>query len=260
MRGALLTFLVALSGSFRLGLNRSPKKAMLFCAAAISVLTSCTTIDFNKLEPGSFSGTLIVMWVGEGSTSGDGKFVFVPDPHNRLAFRRPGPSSMPITPGVMYTDGGSVPKVVQVFRGFNPWGYAPAYMVHDWIFTARHCLDDGRRDPEYTALENIQFRESAVILGEAIHTLMKEKVVSENDVAKRAITEAVNSPIAANIWKGSPGKCKDDAVTEEDLREIEKAVPGSTSDEARRRNLNIAGAVKTLRRPSTAVVVGRVSF
>ncbi|MFF0919194.1 hypothetical protein ACFYE8_05760 [Rhizobium leguminosarum] len=240
--------------------SRRKRSVMLIAASMASVLASCTTIDFGDLQPGTFSGTLIVMWVGEGDRAGDGKFVFVPDPHAPLTFRRPGVNSAPIVPSVMYTDGGSVPKIVQPFKGFNPWGYAPAYMIHDWIFTAHHCLDDGRRDPIYTAVEHINFHDSAVVLGEAIHTLMTKNLVSENDIAKQAITEAVNSPIAANIWKGHHGQCEDDAVKPKHLREIERFLAGSTTDEAKRRNLNIAGAASSLRRPSHAVEVGRVAF
>jgi hypothetical protein len=232
---------------------------VLFLIAAV-FSTACTTIDFDKLQPGSFSGTLIVMWVGPGGSSGDGNFVFVPDPHNKLTFNRPGGKSPPIVPGIMYTDGGSVPRVVQVFHGFNPWGYAPAYMVHDWIFTAHHCLADGRHDPAYQAVSNIGFDESGVILGEAIWTLMKEKLVSRDDVAANAITSAVRSPIAKKIWRGTPGQCEEDAVKEVHLREIEKAVPGSTADEARRRHLDIAAGARSLTRQSNAVVVGTVTF
>jgi hypothetical protein len=229
-------------------------------AFAVAGLTSgCTTIDFDNLPAGKFSGTLIVMWVGEGARAGDGKFVFVPDPHDRLTFTRATNPSKPIIPGVMYTDGGSVPKIVQPFCGFNPWGYAPAYMVHDWLFTAHHCLEAGKTDPAYMAVADVRFDESGRILGEAIQTLMAQKVVSENDVAKSAITAAVRSPVARNIWNGGPKTCTDDAVTLEHLAEIERAVPGSTADEAHRRNLNVAGKVRTLR-PSNAVVVGRVSF
>ncbi|WP_245294598.1 DUF1353 domain-containing protein [Rhizobium anhuiense] len=228
--------------------------------AAGGLASGCTTIDFDKLPAGSFSGTLIVMWVGEGALAGDGKFVFVPDPNDRLTFTRAENPSMPIVPGVMYTDGGSVPKIVQPFRGFNPWGYAPAYMVHDWLFTAHHCLEAGKKDPVYMAVADVGFDDSGRILGEAIQTLMAKKVVSKNDVAKTAITAAVRSPVARNIWDSGPKTCARDAVTPAHLVEIERAVPGSTADEARRRNLNIAMTVRTLRRPSNAVVVGRVSF
>ncbi|TAZ83271.1 hypothetical protein ELH72_08350 [Rhizobium ruizarguesonis] len=233
--------------------------AAVLSLLACVVVAGCETIDFDNLPSGKFSGTLIVMWVGEGGKAGDGKFVFVPDPHNRLSFTRGGVST-PIVPGVMYTDGGSVPKVVQPFRGFNPWGYAPAYMVHDWIFTAHHCISDGKKDPAYLAMADIDFYESGVILGEAIQTLMAEKLVKKNDVAKFAITTAVLSPVARNVWDAKRGVCDAAAVKPEHLREIELAVPGSTTEEARRRHIDVEASVRTVRRPSNAVVVGRVSF
>lgn len=73
-------------------------------------------------------------------------------------------------------------------------------MVHDWIFTAHHCLVDGRKDPIYTAVSDIDFDESGVILGEAIWTLMKEKLVIRDDVVAGAITTAVRSP----LWQRGP--------------------------------------------------------
>jgi len=239
--------------------NFRPLRLSATTLVAGSVLAACTTIDFDKLPAGKFSGTLIVMWVGEGRSSGDGKFVFVPDPDNRLTFTRARSGSMPITPSVMYTDGGSVPKVVQPFRGFNPWGYAPAYMVHDWLFTAHHCLMDGKTDRIYQ-VGNMEFDESGRVLGEAIQTLMAEKVVSENDVAKKAITAAVRSPIAEKLWEGHSGQCNSDAVSPAHLAEVERAIPGSTKEEARIRNLDIAVKARSFRRPSNAIEVGRISF
>jgi len=37
---------------------------------------------------GSFYGSVFVMWVGEGNGSGDGNFLFVPDPRDPLIFTR----------------------------------------------------------------------------------------------------------------------------------------------------------------------------
>jgi|UPI000464A8F7 hypothetical protein len=54
-------------------------------------LTSCAAVDFNQARPGQFSGSVFVMWVGEGDGSGDGNFLFVPDPRDRLTFRRADP-------------------------------------------------------------------------------------------------------------------------------------------------------------------------
>lgn len=114
------------------------------------LLAACGTVDFeNTSDRGEFHGSLFVMWVGENETSeGDGRFVFVPSRFDLLRFVRdteanPNATVRIIQPEIMYTDGGSIPRVVQPFRGFSPWGYAPAYMVHDWLFVARRCITDG---------------------------------------------------------------------------------------------------------------------
>ncbi|MEX2693069.1 hypothetical protein [Rhizobium mongolense] len=195
----------------------------------ILLMVGCATIDYANLKPGGFKGTLIVMWVGQGSdTSGDGKFVFVPDPRNPLTFTRPGegPAKV-IRPRVMYTDGGSVPRIAQVFKGLNPWGYAPAYMIHDWVFTAHHCIVDGKSNAQYDEIANVKFEDSAIILGEAIQGLVGAKLVRRDDVAAGAITSAVGSSIAKDMWEVE-GACARNKVSDTHLAQIELAIPGST--------------------------------
>ena len=99
-----------------------------------------------------------------------GRFCSSPIQETRSSFRRadrraPGNT---IQPGLMYTDGGSIPKVAQVFKGLSPWGYAPAYMIHDWMFVARHCIVDGSSDKRFQQVRDVDFDQSATILGEAI--------------------------------------------------------------------------------------------
>lgn len=108
-------------------------------AALGLALSGCATVDYLHTPAGQFKGTVFVMWVGEGNGSGDGNFLFVPDPRDPLIFTRADPQSLGgvIQPGLMYTDGGSIPKIAQVFNGFSPWGYAPGYMIQDWLFVGR---------------------------------------------------------------------------------------------------------------------------
>ena len=221
---------------------------------ATFLLVGCTTIDYANLKPGGFKGTLIVMWVGEGSdTSGDGKFVFVPDPHDPLTFTRPGdgPAKV-IRPRVMYTDGGSVPRIAQVFKGLTPWGYAPAYMIHDWVFTAHHCIIDGKSNAQYDEITNVKFEDSAIILSEAIQGLVAAKLVKKDDVAASAITSAVGSGIAKNMWEAK-GACARDKVNDTHLAQVELAIPGSTEliSARRGRNQKIAPSAKPARVLST---------
>ncbi|MBY5406331.1 DUF1353 domain-containing protein [Rhizobium leguminosarum] len=198
----------------------------LISIALVLFATSCTSIDYNRLSPGEFTGTLFVMWVGEGGSSGDGRFVFVPDPNKPLTFTRPASSPAPkvITPGIMYTDGGSIPKIAQVFNRLSPWGYAPAYMIHDWLFVARQCLTDGSTDPRFQWVAHISFHQSAEILGEAIKALVRSKQVRKEDVAASAITLAVTTPIARKSWDAK-GACKLPRLDAADLLAVDRAVP-----------------------------------
>ncbi|MBZ9907767.1 hypothetical protein LB557_17305 [Mesorhizobium sp. BR115XR7A] len=96
--------------------------AIGFCIAIL--IAGCTSVDYRKLATGDLSGSLFVMRVGEGNSSGDGNFLFVPDPRDALIFHRADPAAhgATIQPGLMYTDGGSIPKIAQVFKGLSPWG------------------------------------------------------------------------------------------------------------------------------------------
>jgi hypothetical protein len=230
------------TGALR-GAGMALRKA-LACASAL-LLCACVSIDYDSLKPGGFKGSLIVMWVGEGSTaSGDGQFVFVPDPAAPLTFTRPGdgPAKV-IRPGVMYTDGGSIPRIAQVFKGFNPWGYAPAYMIHDWLFTARHCIVDRQSNADYDRLKNVTFEDSAVILGEAIRGLVEANQVKRNDVAGGTITWAVGSGIAKTLWD-KQGACAAEKVSEAHLAQIELAVPGSTTLSVTQQGLRTMRAIR----------------
>lgn len=230
--------------------------------ASVALLAGCVTVDYASLEPGQFKGSVLVMWVDEGSTSsGDGKFVFVPDPSDPLTFTRAGdgPAKV-IRPGVMYTDGGSIPKIAQVFKGLSPWGYAPAHMIHDWVFTAHHCLVDGESNVEYDRIAGVEFEDSAKILGEAIRGLVAANKVQKNDVAGGAITWAVGTSIARDLWEVK-GACSRDKVSAVDLARIEQAVPGSSGLGAS------ASGLRTLRKAQRAApgseparLVSRVSF
>lgn len=177
--------------------------------ALACLLPACTVIDYGAAPAGRFEGAVFVMWVGEGEGQlGDGRFVYVPVPGQELTFHRARPDATleVIRPGRMYTDGGSIPRVVQPFRGFNPWGYAPAYMVHDWLFVARKCLNDGAATEAEQAVAGMSFRESAEVLAEAIKTLIAERRVSPNDVAPQAISSATATPVAQRFWEAE-GTC-----------------------------------------------------
>ncbi|MFC4668544.1 hypothetical protein ACFO5X_08275 [Seohaeicola nanhaiensis] len=189
------------------------------------LLAACGTVDFDEAPVGRFEGALLVMWVGEGDGKGAGKFVYVPSRTRPLTFirNRPGAAVTRIVPEMMYTDGGSIPRAGQLFNGFSPWGYAPAYMVHDWIFVARHCLTDNMAEGEETKIEGMTFKESAEIIAEAIKTLIASGKVQRNDVAPRVISGVVAGPFSYERWVVK-GACKGDRLTVEHRREVDEAL------------------------------------
>ena len=202
-------------------------KRLMSMIAAASV-AGCVTVDLPSYPAGVFKGSVIVLWVGPGDSSGDGKFLFIPDPRDRLVFTRPGRTQpgAEIRPAMMYTDGGSIPKIAQVFNGLSPWGYAPAYMIHDWLFVAHHCAVDGVSSPGVEALRGVSFEDSARILGEAIETLVAQKQVKREDLAAGAITAAVGSGVAKGLWD-QRDECEKGRISAAHAAAAERAVPGS---------------------------------
>jgi hypothetical protein len=93
----------------------------------------------------------------------------------------------------MYTDGGSIPRLLWSVPGFSPWGYGPAYIVHDWLFAAKHCAD-----PAYAW---VTFDDSARALGESIKTLMEQDIARKSPELLYLIVEAVKTPIAHDLWE-----------------------------------------------------------
>ncbi|MEM0935295.1 MAG: hypothetical protein AAGJ91_05240 [Pseudomonadota bacterium] len=180
-------------------------------AAALGLPAGCGSVAYDALEPGEFSGSVLVLWVGENDGGfGDGKFIYVPVPGDELTLQRRNPNATVsiIKPGAIYTDGGSIPRAAQVFKGFSPWGYAPAYMVHDWLFVAKKCVTDGAATPDEVPIGRMDFIESAEILGEAIKGLIEAKRVKPNDVAPEMISAAVAGPISRSIWFQKGGCAK----------------------------------------------------
>jgi hypothetical protein len=159
---------------------------------------------------GRIGGTVVAIWVGSD------KFVYVPGPEGQnLAFET-ATTGRVIAPGLMYTDGGSIPRVAQIFNGLSAWGYGPAYIVHDWIFYGRHCYVDPA-PKEYNDVARfddvngkdgskpITFDESALILAEVIKTLVDHGQVREQALAAELISSGVDSPIALASWNKRGG-------------------------------------------------------
>lgn len=210
------------------------RKIGYLLALALGV-SGCGQIDYESTRPGKFEGSLFVMWVGEEESSGDGKFVFVPDKKNPFRFIRDNGdgTKRTIIPQMMYTDGGSVPKFGQIFKGFAPWGYGPAYMIHDWLYQARHCIRDEVANEAELKVKDIDFDESAIIIAEAIKTLEGTGRVEKHDIAPEFITGAVSGPIAKSKWNQDGACPTPNRVSDEDRDAAEAAIPGSSGIQKR---------------------------
>lgn len=209
----------------------------------------CGNVKYEDTQKGELNGSLFVMWVGEGDDFyGDGRFLFVPDPNDPLYFRSK-KDGLKVQPGMLYTDGGSIPRPVQMFKGFSPWGYGPAYIIHDWLFVLRHCETDGTPKPGQENLKGISFERSAELLGETIRTLVETGRVDSDDVAPAVITGTVSGPISRAAWSRK-GACAGHAVAKADRERAEAAIPGSS---ARMRKALPSGV-------KPALIVGKISY
>ncbi len=195
---------------------------ILTAILSLLLIPACTDPQWGIRQDGEFTGRVFLMWTGPGSgTNGDGKFVYIPDPDNGLTFTRnvAYPDYNTISPGVMYTDGGSVPRVAQVFKGLQPWGYAPAYMVHDWLFVAQDCIRSGDANSNEAKMAGMPFDESVYISTETLQALIRQGQIAEGDVKSPAvIASAVGGPWTRARW--ASGDCR--RLTEKDQEAVDK--------------------------------------
>lgn len=156
----------------------------------VFALSGCMSISYKETNAGKFVGDLDVRW------NKNDHFIFIPNQNNPLKFIRKDGSE--IKPEIMYTDGGSIPRVLWGVNGFSPWGYAPAYMIHDWLFEAQHC----GHSPD----KNYKFKDSVSIMAESLKTIMEEEPKVKNNFVFTSIVSAVSTSIAEKLWV--KGKCK----------------------------------------------------
>ncbi len=210
-----------------------------FLIALTVALAACGPNIYDDASVGKFSGRIFLMWIDDGGPLGDGTFVFVPVPGHELNFDRTNPEATVdmIIPEMMYTDGGSIPRLAQAFKGFSPWGYAPAYMVHDWLFIAKNCNTDGKPIGKEPEIAKMEFEESADVMAEAIRTLVYQKMVKPNDVSEHVIPGVVGGSISRGLWE-QKGACAGRRVSDADRMAATAAIPGA--------RVSLRGQVRTL--------------
>lgn len=174
------------AGTARLhGAARRARRRLAVVLVALSLLAgACAHATYRKTPAGTLEGDLDVRWIKPD------RFVYVPSTTNPLTFTTA--TRRVIVPRKMYTDGGSIPRLFWNVPGYSPWGYAPGYIVHDWLFVAHHC-----KFPDY---QDVTFEESAAVLASAIKTLMVKKTAPTDETTLWAVYRAVKSPIARKLW------------------------------------------------------------
>lgn len=195
---------------------------MKFVAAILAGLlpTACTDLfysrHYDQTNTGELKGKLIVEWVDQD------KFIFLPDPQTPLRFTRKNGDL--IEPQRMFTDGGTIPAPLRAIKSYSPWGYAPAFIVHDWLFVMKHCKVPG--------FEKYDLEKAATIMSEVMKTVMENpKYGGPNKLVHYSMYEAVRSPTAAGYWdKGTcetPEGAKSEAGPAEarSFRPMTKAAP-----------------------------------
>lgn len=145
---------------------------------------------YDQTKTGDLKGTLRVTWIGADS------FLYEPDPANPLTFKRA--DGTVITPAAMYTDGGSIPTALRALKGYSPWGYAPAFIIHDWLFVMKQC--------KLAGYEKYDLDGAATVMAEAMKTLMeKPQFGGPNKLVHYSMYEGVRSTTAKDYWDN--GKC-----------------------------------------------------
>jgi len=163
----------------------------------IMFLAACSVMPYENSTPGTLTGQLVVMWVQHD------KFVYASYEDDPMVFT---PSSemqkklgiKSLKPGLMYTDARLMPRP----------GYAPAYIVRDWLFAAHRCIAHGEPDmdepvdrPEYDKVRSVSFEDSAILIAEVIKTLVRDKRIEETPLAFDSV---VADPIVArNLWSST---------------------------------------------------------
>jgi hypothetical protein len=164
---------------------------VLLLAVLAALASGCATVHYRRTETGTLSGRLVVEWREPDL------FVYRPDGERPLTFVRKGGDT--IKPGEMLTDGGSIPRPFWAFRNFSPWGYGPAFIVHDWLFRVHNC-----RLPGY---EKYSLDEAATIMSEVMKTMMETPGFDYGDkTVVYMMYEAVRTPPARQAW--DDGTCQ----------------------------------------------------
>ncbi|MCB1519186.1 MAG: DUF1353 domain-containing protein [Hyphomicrobiaceae bacterium] len=193
---------------------------MLVVATATLGLTGCLDQlfgwQYDQTKTGELKGTLQIRWLSQD------KFLFVPDAADPLVFKRA--DGTVIQPQSMYTDGGTIPSALRAIKAYSPWGYAPAFIIHDWLFVMKQCKLQGH--------EAYDLDTAAMIMAEAMKTLMeKPDFGGPNKLVHYSMYEAVRTSTARDYWENgvcNPAGAAMSRVPEKSATRSLEAAPSST--------------------------------
>lgn len=147
--------------------------ALVICFAFI--ISGCATGMPDTTPEGTLRGTLLIKWTKEDN------FYYVPDPADPLTYTN---GALTVRPGPMPTDGGSIPRIFWSVKGFSPWSYGPAYILHDWLFFQHQCNPIASRT---------SFSQANGVLYDSIKILVKSGKADANGKAAELIKWAVDN-------------------------------------------------------------------
>jgi Protein of unknown function (DUF1353) len=171
------------------GVTLQPLNASRFVCAVllIAALSGCSMDYYAHTKQGVFYGATCLDWKNQH------EFAFHQNPAHPFYFQRA--NGEKIIPKSIYTDGGSIPRALWAFRGYSPWEYGPAFIIHDWLFIAHHCQAIG--------YERYDVNEAADVMSECIKTLMETKppIVDKDPRRMYRMNLAVRSFVAKRLWR-----------------------------------------------------------
>jgi hypothetical protein len=136
---------------------------------------------YPEFPLGKFEGEPRLVWIRPD--------LFRHEPNPDAPFRFIRASGEVIAPGRMNTDGGSIPRPLWFVKDLSPWSYAPAFLIHDWLFDLHHC-----------GLTDKGFEEVRDIMLEGVRTLMETGVCEASRLKFDLIYAGIDSFVARQVW------------------------------------------------------------
>jgi Protein of unknown function (DUF1353) len=198
-------------------MNIGLRRQRLLALGLLFATTLAGCASWITYGDGDLKGHVVVVWNRQD------KFIYVPDNNDLFSFQ---PSFMKATntrivPGLMYTDGGSIPRVFWSVPGLSPWAFGPAYIVHDWLFVVHRC-----HWPATPEVQAITFEQSAQILAEVGKSLVKSNLIDDNKLEE--IVWAIQTKYARDIWDSPPGEHDCDHPPPTSIKSIRAGGQGTT--------------------------------